>query len=213
MYQSVKPASDNIGKLLWFSLGAQTTRLIHENIHVGEVHVLDEFVLDADVIEEIFNHPDPRKSEHLEKLLIKRFQQHKGDPVFKKLSERLEELRDRAEKGLITSIEFVKELCNIARDTLQAEKELDEQFQEKSPQAALTELFLELKTDQTPAVVERIVNDIDAIVRVVRFPGWQNTVSGEREVQKSLRQALLKYKLHKDQNLFEQAYAYIREYY
>ena len=31
--------------------------------------------------------------------------------------------------------------------------------------------FLELKTDQTPAVVERIVADIDAIVRVVRFPG------------------------------------------
>jgi len=45
----------------------------------------------------------------------------------------------------------------------------------------LTELFLEIKTDQTPAVVERIVTDIDAIVRVVRFPGWQKTTSGERE--------------------------------
>ena len=64
-----------------------------------------------------------------------------------------------------------------------------------------------------PAVVERIVNDIDQIVKVVRFPGWQTTVSGEREVQKSLRQALLKYKLHKDQQLFERGYAYIKEYY
>jgi hypothetical protein len=27
------------------------------------------------------------------------------------------------------------------------------------------------------------MTDIDAIVRVVRFPGWQNTTSGEREVQ------------------------------
>ncbi len=43
---------------------------------------------------------------------------------------------------------------------------------EKTPQAALTELLLEIKTDQTPAVVERIVTDIDAIVRVVRFPFW-----------------------------------------
>ena len=77
----------------------------------------------------------------------------------------------------------------------------------------MTELFLELKTDQTPAVVERIVNDIDQIVRVVRFPGWQRSNSGEREVQKSLRKALLKYKLHKDQVLFERAYAYIKEYY
>ena len=71
----------------------------------------------------------------------------------------------------------------------------------------------QLKSDQTPAVVERIVNDIDAIVRIVRFPGWQNTTGGEREVQKSLRKTLLKYKLHTDQDLFDQAYAYIREYY
>jgi len=209
VYESVKPAADNIGKLLWFSLGAKTTELIHENIHVGDVHTLDEFVLDADVIEEIFNNPDSKKAKELEEILVKRFKKHAGDPKFKKLSERLEELRDKAEKGLITSIDFIKELCKLAKETLQAEKEV----QEKSPQAALTELFLELKTDQTPAVVERIVNDIDSIVRMVRFPGWQTTNSGEREVQKSLRKALLKYKLHKDQVLFDRAYAYIKEYY
>ena len=42
--------------------------------------------------------------------------------------------------------------------------------------------------------------------------GWQQTNTGEREVQKSIRKALLKYKLHKDQMLFERAYAYIKEY-
>ena len=209
VYESVKPASDNIGKLLWLSLGAQTTQLIHENIHVGDVHILEEYVLDADVIEDIFNHPDPKKTKQLERVLVKRFQKHADLPEFKKLSELLEALRDKAEKGLISSIEFVKELCKLAKETLQAEAAL----QEKSPQAALTELFLELKTDQTPAVVERIVADIDAIVRVVRFPGWQHSSSGEREVQKSLRKALLKYQLHKDQALFDRAYAYIKEYY
>lgn len=213
VFESVKPAADNIGKLLWMSLGPQTTKLIHEHIHVGEVHNLEEFVLDADVIEDIFNNPDPKQAKKLEKILVKRFKKHSGDPRFKKLSERLEELRDKAEKGLISSIEFVKELCKIAKETVQAEKELEEEIQEKTPQAALTELFLELKTDQTPAVVERIVTDIDAIVRVVRFPGWQQTSSGEREVQKSLRKALLKYKLHKDQMLFDRAYGYIKEYY
>jgi len=213
VFESVKPASDNIGKLLWLTLGAQTTQLIHENIHVGDVHQLDEFVLDADVIEDIFNNPDPKKTKQLEKLLVERFKKREGIPQFKALSERLEALRDKAEKGLISSIEFVKELCKLAKDTIQAEKELADAVQEKTPQAALTELFLELKTDQTPAVVERIVKDIDAIVRVVRFPGWQSTVSGEREVQKSLRKALLKYSLHKDQDLFDRAYAYIKEYY
>ncbi len=213
VFESVRPAADNIGKLLWFSLGAQTTKLIHENIHVGEVHQLEEFVLDADVIEDIFNNPDPKNAKKLEKLLIKRFKKHAGDPKFKSLSERLEALRDQAEQGLITSIEFVKELCKLAKETVEAEKELEALIQEKTPKAALTELFLELKNEETPAVVERIVEDIDAIVRVVRFPGWQKTSSGEREVQKSLRKALLKYKLHKDQMLFERAYAYIKEYY
>jgi type I restriction enzyme, R subunit len=213
VYESVRPAVDNIGKLLWFTLGAKTTELIHENIHVGEIHPMDEYVLDENVIREIFENPNPENSKKLEKILIKRFKKHAGNPKFKKLSERLEELRDKAEKGLISSIEFVKELCKLAKETVQAEKEIEQLIQEKTPQAALTELFLELKTDQTPAVVERIVTDIDSIVRVVRFPGWQKTVAGEREVQKSLRKALLKYKLHKDQVLFERAYAYIKEYY
>ena len=55
--------------------------------------------------------------------------------------------------------------------------------------------------------------DIDEIVRKVRFAGWQATSQGERLVQKELRKALLKYKLHTDQELFDRAYAYIRQYY
>ena len=199
--------------MLWLTLGAQTTQLIHDNIHVGEVHTLDEFVMDADVIEDIFNNPDPKKTKQLEKALAKRFKDRADLPVFKSLSERLETLRDKAEKGLIASIDFVKELCKIAKETLQAEKDLEQARQEKSPKAALSELFIELRSEETPAVVERIVTDIDAIVRIVRFPGWQGTSGGEREVQKSLRKALLKYKLHTDQALFDQAYAYIKEYY
>ena len=62
-------------------------------------------------------------------------------------------------------------------------------------------------------VVERVVADIDEIVRLVRFPGWQHTAAGEREVKKALRKSLLKYQLHQDQDLFDQAYNYICQYY
>ena len=48
----------------------------------------------------------------------------------------------------------------------------------------MTELFLELKTDTTPAIVERIVNNIDNIVKIVRFDGWQKSTVGEREVNR-----------------------------
>ena len=54
---------------------------------------------------------------------------------------------------------------------------------------------------------------IDDIVKKVRFDGWKNTSQGEREVQQALRRTLLKYKLHTDQELFDKAYGYIRQYY
>ena len=54
---------------------------------------------------------------------------------------------------------------------------------------------------------------IDEIVRLVRFPGWQQTAAGEGEVQKALRKSLLKYKLHTDQDLFDRAYGYVVQYY
>jgi type I restriction enzyme R subunit len=70
-----------------------------------------------------------------------------------------------------------------------------------------------VRNQNTPVVVERVVADIDDIVRLVRFPGWQTTSAGEREVRQALRKTLFKYKLHQDKDLFEKAYGYIREYY
>lgn len=214
VYTSVRPATDDHGRLLWHALGAQTTALIHEYIHVdGIVDDMEEMVLDAEVIDELMNKKDPKKAQKLVRILISRFKGRSADPIFKALSERLEAVRLRAEQGLISSIEFIKELCQLAKETLEAERNVSAPEERKSATMALTELFLETKTDKTPAVVERIVNDIDEIVKIVRFPGWQTSIAGEREVQKSLRKTLLKYQLHKEEELFEKAYQYIKEYY
>jgi len=214
VYFSIKPTSDDNGRLLWHALGAQTTALIHEHVHVdGISHDMEEMILDADLIDNLMNTKDPNEAHKVLKILKSRLGGHAGNPVFKQLSERLEALRDKAEKGLINSIDFIKDLCEIARETLQAEKQIATIEQQKSAKSALTDLFLELKTDQTPIIVERIVNDIDEIVRIIRFAGWQNTITGEREVQKSLRKTLMRYQLHKDHDLFNRAYEYIKEYY
>jgi type I restriction enzyme R subunit len=70
-----------------------------------------------------------------------------------------------------------------------------------------------MKTDQTPAIVERIVNDIDEIVRIVRFDGWQSSTTGEKDIKRELRKILwVKYAI-KDEELFNKAYEYIKEYY
>ena len=58
-----------------------------------------------------------------------------------------------------------------------------------------------------------IVNDIDEIVKVVRFPEWQTTTAGKQEVKKALRSIIwIKYKL-KDKEVFDKAYSYIEQYY
>ena len=77
----------------------------------------------------------------------------------------------------------------------------------------LTELFNSIKNDATPIIVERIVGDIDAIVKIVRFDGWQNTTAGKQEVTKALRSVVwVKYKI-KDKDVFNRAYGYIEMYY
>ncbi len=40
---------------------------------------------------------------------------------------------------------------------------------------ALTELFKEARNGDTPIMVEREVEDIDEIVRIFRFDGWQES--------------------------------------
>ena len=112
----MKPASDDNGRLLWHALGAQTTKLIHEHIHVSGINTdMEEMILNAEVIDDLMNKKDPKQAQKLLKILVSRLTQHKGILKFKELSERLEAVRDKAEKGLINSIEFIKELCQIAK--------------------------------------------------------------------------------------------------
>jgi type I restriction enzyme R subunit len=214
VYESVKPTSGDTGRLLWHALGAQTMKLIHEHIHVEKISdELEKIVLDADVVEDLLNTKDAKKTKIIEIEIVNRLRKHKGNPKFEELGKKLEDLRDKAERGLINSVDFLKHLIQLAKEVIRAEKEVDTEEEQKGAKTALTELFLELRNDQTPAIVERIVNDIDEIVKIVRFPGWQSTASGEREVKKALRKTLFKYKLHTDQELFDKAFEYIREYY
>ena len=204
VYESVKPPSGDTGRLLWHALGAQTMKLIHEHIQVDKVNDnLEKIVLDAEVIEDLMQKGDKKKTVLIEIEIGKRLARHKKEPRFIELGKKLEELRDKAERGLINSIEFLKELIQIAKETVEAEKEVDSEEHRDSVKSALTELFLEMKTDQTPAIVERIVNDIDQIVKIVRFPGWQSTAAGEREIKQALRKTLFKYALHKENVLFD----------
>ena len=214
VYESVKPPSGN-GKLLWHALGAKTVDLINQNVHLEAVRDdLETLVLDAQVLNEILRDADAEKrGREVEIKLIARLRKHPGNPVFTALGERLERIRERHEQGFLTSVEFLKQILELAKEVVEAEQATDPEEERDQAKEALTELFNEAKNQNTHIIVERIVADIDDIVKKVRFPDWQRTSQGERLVQKSLRDVLyLKYKL-KDQELFDKAYAYIRQYY
>ena len=214
VYESVKP-STGTGKLLWHTLGPKTIELIHENVHVDAIRDdLETLVLDADLLEAVLGTPDPnRKAREIEIKVSQRLRKRMHDPRFRELGERLEKLKERHEQGLLLSVEFLKELLDLAREVVAAEQTAEPIEDEELGRAALTELFESVKNEQTPIMVERIVADIDDIVKKVRFPDWQRTTQGERLVQKELRHTLLKYQLHTDQELFDKAYGYIRQYY
>ncbi len=214
VYESVKP-STGTGKLLWHVLGPKTIDLIHEHVHVDAIRDdLETLVLDADLLEAVLGTPDPdRKAKEIEIKVARRLRSRQHDPRFKELGERLEELKQRHEQGLLLSVDFLKALLNLARDVVAAESAAEPMADEELGKAALTELFESARNEDTPIIVERVVADIDEIVRYVRFAGWQNTHAGEREVKMALRKTLFKYKLHQDQELFDRAYGYIREYY
>jgi type I restriction enzyme R subunit len=210
----VKPPSSN-GKLLWHALGAKTVELINENVHLESVRDdIETLVLDTQVLEEILADAEPgKRAKEVEIKLIARLRKHLGNPTFTALGERLERIKERHEQGFLTSLEFLKQILEIARDVVEAEKQTDPAEERDRAKEALTELFNEAKNTNTHIIVERIVADIDDIVKKVRFPEWQRTSQGERLVQRELRRTLLKYKLHTDQDLFDKAYVYIRQYY
>ena len=214
VHESVRPAA-GAGRLLWHALGPRTIELIRRNVHVDAVRDdLDTLVLDADLLDAVLGAPDPeRKSKEIEIRVAGRLRRHVRDPRFRALGERLEALRRKHEQGLLVSVEFLKSLLDLARDVVEAERTVPPATPEERGKAALTELFEEARNDRTPIFVERVVADVDEIVRHVRFAGWQNTRAGEREVKQALRRTLFKYRLHQDQELFDRAYGYVRQYY
>ena len=66
---------------------------------------------------------------------------------------------------------------------------------------------------RVPIIVSNVVDRIDEVVRAVRFDGWQSTIAGDQEVRKALRQTLyVQFKI-RDNDVFEKALGYVREYY
>jgi type I restriction enzyme R subunit len=64
-----------------------------------------------------------------------------------------------------------------------------------------------------PVAIEEVVDEIDTLVTSIRGTGWQSSHPGDQAVRRELRLALAKFSLPPTGDLFDRAYAYIRENY
>ena len=215
VYDSIRP-TDERGRLIWAALGPKTLQLVHENISVQEV-VKDEDVLemDAQIIEKFIagDTEAGKKKKKIELDLAAIIRKHPDDPRFIALGARMEKLREEHEAGLLTSMAFLKALLDLAKEAAQMEREVVPEEKEDKGKAALTALFQSVRNENTPVIVERIVSDIDGIVKIVRFDGWQNVPTGRKMISRNLRDVIMRKYRIKDKEVFDKAYSYVEQYY
>jgi type I restriction enzyme R subunit len=106
----------------------------------------------------------------------------------------------------------------LARDLIRAERAdiegtLD-QIKILDPRTgALTQIFNEYAPAERAVITEQVVEEVDAIVAPVRGTGWQTSAPGDQRVKRELRLALRKFGLKPTGELFDRAYAYVKENY
>lgn len=222
VYDSVRPAGGGAGnKLIWLTLGPKTIQLIHENvtsIDIGDS--LEDLVVDSHILDTCLNDKKKRAKTIIEikKMLVLRLgnSKYKNHPRMQELAEKLRELQERMKQEQADSIEFLKQMLQLAKEMVELERKLDQPEDRRiQAKAALTELFLTVRNDDTPIAVEHVVNDIDEqVVGIIRrFPNAFKAVTGKLEIRKTLRSLLwLKYKI-KDNDVYEKACQYVEQYY
>jgi type I restriction enzyme R subunit len=233
VYKSLQPVAD-ADALLWHRLGSKTAALLGTYVTDFTVDAagLEAIAIDAEtfgLLQQLDLFPEgtvaggpPPTIEAVLDTLEARLQHklHGSDvhPVWRTLAERLEDLRRARLASARDSVEFLKRLLDIARQIVGAERAEAEgrldAFQVLDPdRGALTQILAEYAPPGTPVIVERVAEQIDAIVRPVRGTGWQESQPGDREVRRQLRLVLKNSGLPPTGDLYDRAYAYVREHY
>jgi type I restriction enzyme R subunit len=233
LYSTIAP-NKGADIILWQKLGAKTMEIVHQ--HLTQVTIdaeaLESVAIDAGLLEVLRDgklfpdtpgtgKPAPTALEVLAKLeerIRKRMAGTDTDKVWQTLIERLEMLRVSRMVSAEDSVEFLKMLLQIAKDLVEAERADDEgrisDIKVVDPRkGALTQIFEEFAPEETPVIIENVVEQIDALVGPSRGSGWQTSHPGDRKVRQELRRILHNHGLTPDGELFSRAYAYIRENY
>lgn len=218
IYESVRPVGQ-AGSLIWTALGPETVKMIQEHTDIKRIlgNDLDKIIIDEHTIFTLTDKEQEQLANRLEIDLMGCLR-NRNNSKFVDLGERLEKIRQDYESGTIKALGRLKALLNLAKDTIQAEHETNENTVNKADdKEGLTKIFLKTCPEINSKLIGDVVEKIDKIVKEKRFESWQKTNRGSREIQSALMVLLVdrfgqKY-IDKHGNLFNIVYDYIQEHY
>lgn len=149
--------------------GAKTRELIRQHVDVDQLkRDMPTYVLDAEFLTKIKDKPPDSKALDIEAMLSSELQIRSGeDEEYQPLSERLKRIVQQKRLGTLAGLALLKELEELARETVALIQESQRPIAESFARAAM-ERAKGLSNDDATSIAKSIVAKADEIL----FPGW-----------------------------------------
>ena len=149
--------------------GAKTRELIRQHVDVEQLkHDIPTYVLDADYLTKLKDTPPNSKALDIEAMLAAELQIRMGeDEEFQPLSDRLKRIVQQKRNGTLAGLALLKELEELARETVALLEESQRPLAESIAKAA-QERASELSSEEATKIATALLKKADEIL----FPGW-----------------------------------------
>ncbi|WP_049947744.1 type I restriction endonuclease subunit R [Candidatus Halobonum tyrrellensis] len=203
------------------NLREKTKEIIADNVEIGDIKSsYPVYKLGEEHLQQVDQMTEPAAKANAIEHATREHLQPRVDrnPKYKSLSEKLEDIVDRWQRGDLTDPEAVEKLERVERDVIEFEEDLDEHGLSEAAHAIyseLTENYSDEVADEDEA--ERIATDIleqfDA--EIERFEGWETNSQTRKEIRRLVIRRLAKehgkVALAKDDRFLEQTIEYLVE--
>lgn len=169
--------------------GAKTRDLIRQHVDVEELkRNMPTYVLDEDYLTKIMDRPPDSKALDIEAMLASELQLRMGeDEEFQPLSERLKRIVQRKRNGTVAGLALLKELEELAKETVALIQESKRPLVESIAKAA-QERSAGLSTEDAAKIAASFVKKADEIL----FPGWPEQEHVDIELFREFTKVLAK---------------------
>ncbi len=203
------------------NLREKTKEIIADNVEIGDIKSsYPVYKLGEEHLQQVDQMTEPAAKANAIEHATREHLQPRFDrnPKYKSLSEKLEDIVDRWQRGDLTDPEAVEKLERVERDVIEFEEDLNEHGLNEAAHAIYSELmenYSDEVADEDEA--ERIATDIleqfDA--EIERFEGWETNSQTRKEIRRLVIRRLAKehrkITLAKDDRFLEQIIEYLVE--